>query len=699
MKKSKIALVLMTSLLAGGSLAACSPVSYDEKGVILTYTGKDGVKEEYTAEDLFYDQLDESTKWDTVFKTIYKLVVKNYFIEVEEGINGSYGKAQLAGLKKKAEQAVTGDKETAEKNREKNGTSYDEEFSKILNEKNCKDEDELYEYYLYTYEKERFDSNFDSLEENLSILKSGTAGTDQHEDNPFTGYFESKVPYHVSHILVKIDDSGSTNYADATISKANANKLFSVADALANNYRGSFAGAAQLSDDTKTGDLGLVDMDKTDTYINEFKYALYAYENFYGETAKAQDSNIKVGEFITYKGVNHLTKDDVYVGEGKANTLSKADGGFSIIPFGAFEILKSNAERETGAMDQQVNDGEEKYFPRNIFFNHYLNRHSFALVSPYAAGKKLGAGDDYYYDYVTDTKLASDKYNNLDIPNADGSKKEGTGFHTFSSADGVTFDGEYLATTVRLGDNTLVYRPILVVRGGSAGEGGYQGIHFIVVNRSPFEFRSEAEVAGDPTVATLEKYYTTHFPGETDYPTDVKVNYVNFSNDSSTYQTRAKDVLTAIKGFNSDGLEHFIFRKYLKAGKLEIKDEKISAGLNKWMARSEQNKDYNSQTKWENNWKLYLENLSEATNIQSKKAVAKGCGIYFSNHAKVLADVTAEEKATITAEQVAAYKAKNPGTTLTDDEIKALLVTETHEDYAAAWDSIGGVCNNGKKHS
>ena len=659
MKKSKIALVLMTSLLAGGSLAACSDVSYDEKGVILTYTGGDGVKEEYTAEDLFYDQLDESTKWDTVFKTIYKLVVKNYFLEVEEGVNGAYGKAQLASLKKKAEQAVTGDKETASKNSEKNGTSYDEEFSKILNEKNCKDEDELYDYYLYTYEKERFDSNFDSLEENLSILKSGTAGTDQHEDNPFTGYFESKVPYHVSHILVKIDDSGSTNYADASISKANANKLFSVADALANNYRGSFAGAAQLSDDTKTGDLGLVDMDKTDTYINEFKYALYAYENFYGETAKAQDSNIKVGEFSTYKGVNHLTKDDVYIGEGKANTLSKADGGFSIIPFGAFEILKSNAERETGAMDQQVNDGEEKYFPRNIFFNHYLNRHSFALVSPFAAGKTI-PGDDTYYDYITDSKLTT--YNNLDVPNSDGSKKEGTGFHTFSAADGVAFSGEYLATTVRLGDNTLVYRPILVVRGGSAGEGGYQGIHFIVVNRSPFEFRSETEVAGDPTVATLEKYYTTHFPGETGYPTDVTVNYVNSSKDSSTYQTRAKDVLSAIKGFNSDGLEHFIFRKYLKAGRLEIKDEKISAGLNKWMSRSEQNKDYNSQTKWENNWKLYLENLSEATSIQSKKTVAKGCGIYFSNHT-------------------------GDGTDTQDPSNKV------------AWDSIGGICNNGKKHS
>lgn len=659
MKKSKIALVLMTSLLAGGSLAACSDVSYDEKGVILTYTGGDGVKEEYTAEDLFYDQLDESTKWDTVFKTIYKLVVKNYFLEVKEGVNGAYGKAQLAGLKKKAEQAVTGDKETASKNSEKNGTSYDEEFSKILNEKNCKDEDELYDYYLYTYEKERFDSNFDSLEENLSILKSGTAGTDQHEDNPFTGYFESKVPYHVSHILVKIDDSGSTNYADASISKANANKLFSVADALANNYRGSFAGAAQLSDDTKTGDLGLVDMDKTDGYIAEFKYALYAFENFYGKTTEAQASNIKVGEKTKYEGVNHLTKDDVYIGDDKPNTLSFE--GFSVIPFGAFEILKSNAERETGALDQQVNDGEEKYFPRNIFFNHYLNRHSFALVSPFKAGKTI-PGDDSYYDMITDEYLDADKCNDLDVLNPDGSVKEGTGFHDFSAADGVTFTGKYLATTVRLGDNTLAYRPILVVRGGSAGEGGYQGIHFIVVNRSPFEYRSETEVAADKTVATLEKYYTTHFPGETDYPTDVNVNYVNFSKDSSTYQTRAKDVLTAIKGFNSDGLEHFIFRKYLKAGRLEIKDEKISAGLNKWMSRSEQNKDYNSQTKWENNWKLYLENLSEATSIQSKKAVAKGCGIYFSNHT-------------------------GDGTDTQDPSNKV------------AWDSIGGICNNGKKHS
>lgn len=688
MKKSKIALVLMTSLLAGGSLAACSPVSYDEKGVILTYTGKDGVKEEYTAEDLFYDQLDESTKWDTVFKTIYKLVVKNYFLEVEEGVNGSYGKAQLAGLKKKAEQAVTGDKETAEKNREKNGTSYDEEFSKILNEKNCKDEDELYEYYLYTYEKERFDSNFDSLEENLSILKSGTAGTDQHEDNPFTGYFESKVPYHVSHILVKIDDSGSTNYADASISKANANKLFSVADALAHNYRGSFAGAAQLSDDTKTGDLGLVDMDKTDGYIAEFKYALYAFENFYGKTTEAQASNIKVGDKTKYDSVNHLAEDDVYIGDDKPNTLSSE--GFSVIPFGAFEILKSNAERETGALDQQVNDGEEKYFPRNIFFNHYLNRHSFALVSPFKAGKTI-AGDDTYYDKITDEFL--DTFNDLDVLNPDLSLKEGTGFHDFSAADGVTFTGKYLATTVRLGDNTLAYRPILVVRGGSAGEGGYQGIHFIVVNRSPFEYRSETEVAGDTTVATLEKYYTTHFPGETGYPTDVNVNYVNFSKDSSTYQTRAKDVLTAIKGFNSDGLEHFIFRKYLKAGRLEIKDEKISAGLEKWMTRSEQNKDYNSQTKWENNWKLYLENLSEATSIQSKKAVAKGCGIYFSNHTYGVADVTAAE--------IAQYKVDHPeAATWSDDEVKAAIVVDpTNPKYAPAWDSIGGVCNNGKKHS
>ena len=475
MRKSKLAIGIMSALLSVGALAACSDVTYSPDGVILTYTGEDGTVISYTADDLYNDEFKDSSNYQTVFDAVYKLIVKNYFTEKDPD-NEHYGSEQLAGLKTKAQVAVDGDKQTASKKAESNGTSYDTEFSAILSEKNCEDESELFDYYLYQYEEETFNDNFEKGEKNMKILKSGTASVADpfYDDIPWDGYFAEKVPYHVSHILVKIEDADSTNYANAIISEANAKKLFTVADALRQNVYNSFADTAALSDDSATrGDLGLVDMDKTATYIDEFKFALYAFENLYGKTEEAQASKISMtfqeNLIDEYKKYSHLDED----------TLS--DKGFATIPYGAFEILQSNAERELGYQDQKVNDGDSNFFPRNIFFNHYFNRHSLALVTPIKA-KKTGGADAKYFDDIADP---SDPNNLYAATLTAGT--EGTGFHEFTADDGYSFTGTYLATSAKLG-NKVVYRPILVVRGGSAGEGGYQGIHFIVVNRSPFEY-------------------------------------------------------------------------------------------------------------------------------------------------------------------------------------------------------------------
>ena len=659
MKKSKLAIGLMTALLSVGALSACSDVTYSREGVILTYTREGGKTEKYTAQDLFDDEFKETSSYQTVFDTVYKLVIKNYFEEVDPDDKDN-GKNQLASLKTKAETAVEGDKQTAQKKADANGTSYDSEFDSILSSKGCEDEDELYEYYLYQYEEETFNENFEKNETNMTIMKKGTDALPEekkaaYENNKWNGYFNDKVPYHLSHILVKIEDSDSTNYSNAKVSSANAHKLARVAEALRTNGYHSFGETAEKeSDDSaKRGDLGLVDMDKTAQYINEFKYAVYAYENLYGKTELAQKSSISVKkdgfdivEDYKYNEVNHL-KDDVLSAEK-----------FATIPYGAFEIMESNAERETGYLGQKVHDGNEDFFPRNIFFNIYLNRHSLALVTPKKA-KTVAAGE-----YMTE--LDGEYAENLPTGT------EGTGFHNFTADDGVAFTGTYLATSIRLSDKTIVYRPILVVRGGSgSGDGGYQGIHFIVINRSPFEYVNESRTSASH-VASLDDYYTTFFPSQSNYPVyytdaDGKTvpadyegektankyqTYVNYSGNKDDFQTRADEVKSAVKGYDSEGLKYFMFKKYLQAGKLSIKDEALREGLNNWMKNSIQNKAYNANVEWENNWVSYIENLKQATKIQQKH-ISRTCAVNFSaNH--------------------------------------------TGDD---AWNKIGGECNDGKQHN
>ena len=53
MKKSKISLALVTSLLSLAGLAGCNEVTYSDKGYILTYKDSTGAEQHYTADELF----------------------------------------------------------------------------------------------------------------------------------------------------------------------------------------------------------------------------------------------------------------------------------------------------------------------------------------------------------------------------------------------------------------------------------------------------------------------------------------------------------------------------------------------------------------------------------------------------------------------------------------------------------------------
>ena len=67
MRKSKISLALVGSLLSVTALAGCNEVTASDKGYILTYTNSSGEKINYSADELFGTYYNDSSSLSTVF--------------------------------------------------------------------------------------------------------------------------------------------------------------------------------------------------------------------------------------------------------------------------------------------------------------------------------------------------------------------------------------------------------------------------------------------------------------------------------------------------------------------------------------------------------------------------------------------------------------------------------------------------------
>ncbi len=566
MKKSKLTLGIALSALSCTLLAGCGGPTYSPDGVILTYTDSSGKTLNYTAEDLFSDYYKDTSKVSTMFDSIFKVIVRNYFNEGQDGYD------KYAQILKNATVEVEGIKSKAKENADSNSTSYDEEWNKLLESNNCKDEEELLQHFIYEGELTEFNDQF--YAKNISILRDGVPT----DENGYDGYINSKLPYHVRHILVKISDSASTNYYNATISEENAIKLADVAQNLANgNTFGDVA--LKYSDDssnTKFGDLGI--MDKDTSFVNEFKLGVYAYENLYNKDTKdaAKKSNIS------------MDKNDIATNY-EAVAEDETSGYISSIPYAVFTKLRSDASVVKDAQGHVVNDDSANTYPRNIWFNNYLNKHQIAVIK-YTAGE-------------TGETLAT------------------TAPSTFKTVEGLSKNNSESEKVLCTTDG----QPILVVR---AGTSDYQGIHFIIVQRSPFV---ETDVNG----TTLSEYWTTKYPKQSDYPKNAdntdKKTYVNFLNqETKEYKSRAEEVESKIKSFDSD-LNKYIYGKYIASEKIKIHDEDLANAINDWIDRSKVKKAFDNDISWEKTWDEYIEVL-KTQNSQRGLVFNTACAIGFKDH-------------------------------------------------------------------
>lgn len=582
MKKSKLTLGLITSLITMMGLASCG--SYSPEGYILTYTDSNGNEQHYSADDLFGSYYNDPSSVSKMFDEVYKLIVRNYFI-VEPG-----QETILADITKNAENDVEGLKKEAESNATTNGTSYNVEFQTLLEAKGCEDEDELLEYYIYERELTEFEDQF--YNDNMDHLRDSR--TDDTDGDKYAGYLQTEVPYHVSHILIKVDESSSTNYSTSKIGSSNAKDLYNVASALSTG-KTSFGTIAKTSSNdegsaSNYGDLGI--MDKSTGFVNEFKLGVYAYDSIYNSvtSAVAGNSGIAMSTEIS-DGLTNATPDGSSIGT---------------IPYGAFEELNKYAEVETGYNNSVVNDGKSLYFPRNVYFNKYFNKHNVSVITP--------------------NTVNSGSWNGSAIVGAD---EVGTYNSTYASmggfkeVDGLTVgDGthnEVLCTTTG--------SPILVVRAGTgSGESGYQGIHFITVERSGL-----METVND---VTLSDYYTTKYPGQEGYPTDDQgkdlQTYVNFlDQDTKGYKTRAESVESKITSFDSN-LNKYIFEKYAKEQKITFLDTNIESSITTWIDNAMEKVSNQTLKSWDETWRTYIESL-EVQTVQREDLLPEVCAIGYQD--------------------------------------------------------------------
>ena len=171
------------------------------------------------------------------------------------------------------------------------------------------------------------------------------------------------------------------------------------------------------------------------------------------------------------------------------------------------------------------------------------------------------------------------------------------------------------------------------------------GIHLMVVQKSVYDFND-----GQGNNVSLEQYYTTAVPGDSDYPKDSagkdKTTYVNFikSVNKSEYNTRASTVRDAIKGFDTT-YDYRLYEELSSASDetarkaLVNNDEnslKLLSSIDNYIALQREKNNNDQGEGIAKVWRTYLELLSVQDNYRNViqqtedfRIIPEGCKIRF----------------------------------------------------------------------
>ena len=482
MIKRKKSICLAIAALSAVSLSGCSSVTSNSEGYILTYT-YNGKELSISTREIIDRYLNENRNDHAAafYNALNEVVIRRAF--EEDG--------PLASFKSTVDNNATNDVNYAKDQADEDGTSWSDYLDGEITDDSLTTEEKEQEFFLkkqyermQTTVEEQYFENFSDYQKDSN---DSTADL-QDEYNLLygtNGYIQNKVPYHIRHILVQVDASQDYGYSRGHISSDDAHQIYQVVTALANGT--SFADTANLyTDDTgnkdsNTGTLngGEYIMDSSTPFVNEFKLGIYTYDLLLSDNGYESDTNYK-------------TKlDNLHIPGSVKDTLT--DFGVSWIPYDIILELE-RVKDQTTANGVTVNDNDEDYYPRNIYFNKYFQNRNVAFITDEALldDSQLGYESDYS-SFKGDnwTKVGMDKRNDKVSGNTVYSDVNEEGHYITSGVQSTNLDDtqkdNFQEITINgVTKNVLCDQngnPIMVVRNQESSS----GIHFIVIERSAFD--------------------------------------------------------------------------------------------------------------------------------------------------------------------------------------------------------------------
>ncbi|MBO6280201.1 MAG: hypothetical protein J6M95_01295 [Bacilli bacterium] len=545
MKKSKLTLGLVTSFIGALALSACNStaaVTTSDKSIV-DFIGYNSEEEKIEIDiDKFYSEYGDSSESTTLFYNAVLEALIRYEYEPLSSRAGSNLKP-YATLVKEAEDKVNAQKQVATDNQKSNGTkTWDEEWEKILDSYDCEDEKDLKEHFLYELEKEAITDGY--FKDNESSLKDQYIGIDKDWKpvDTSSGEFAPVFPYHILHVLVKLN-ADATDYSRASITSAEAEKLWNVVRKLIDATYSFEEVAYKESEDssnTAYGDVGI--MSTQTSFYNEFKLGIYAYdallsgrntqtadteaiykafgvddqstivtETKLGTDNKAVETKERVTDLVT----EEMVKDVKTAITGYGDTATEFTG-IPTVPYDVFRKIGEYKDAEKiGTFEPEA--GSVAY-PRNVLFNQFLNFRSPFVIT------------------------------NEDITMSESQDKVTVTEHDFETGDLKIKNNNFVQDAVP----SLTGKSVLTDGEGSViiGVRSTAGIHFMVMRKSIFyqtNFNTVSSFGDKKSDVTLQDYYTTEIPGADNYPTESYINMTK-SDDPSYYTNRANTIKNKLKG-------------------------------------------------------------------------------------------------------------------------------------------------------
>ena len=599
MKKSKLSVGLVTSFIGALALTACNetPAVTSKENSLVELVDYNGETIEIKTNETYEKYSESSDGRKLYYDAILEALIRYEYPNLQEEGLKSYN-----SLLKQADDAIKSAKETANDNASTNGTTFDEEWDKILESHDCEDEEDLKQYYLYNYEKEELSdwyakNNIDVLKEQYIGVKSDWSLVPEEEKvQDVTSLF----PYHILHTLVTLS-ADKSNYNRGTITASEASNLWQTVRKLIDaSYSFESIAGSDLNGDTGSksafGDVGI--MTTKTSFYNEFKLGIYAYDailsgaNTYNEakngaiydafglnpTAKvtvattANGGNAGIQKELVTSLIQSQMVDQVKTPVSNASAYTQ----IPTIPYDVFRQIGQLADVDKiNALSPEAGDVA---LPRNVLYNQFLNFHSPFIITD----EDITDNGDYDTDAVA---LVRHNFTTGDLKIAE------TNFRT------MTVNGEEKGVLCDKNGNVIV-----CVRSEA-------GIHFMLMRKSIFK---ETNALSGKENQSLEDYYTTAIPGDENFPATGET-YVNMktTDDQSYYKDRANDIKNAVKDTNFDAaydyrLYEYLINNDLVKGKITFSDEQVEKNIEEYIKLLRESKSVSDADNINGSWQTYL---------------------------------------------------------------------------------------------